>query len=115
MVHLIVGYGEVGKALHKVLGNAEWMDRKGGTHNGDFMDVIHVCIPYSKEFDKIVNQLKPHGSLVIVHSSVPVGTCDALGVVHSFITGKHPDLEGGMRTFTKYFGGKQAKKTSKIL
>lgn len=120
MVHIIVGYGEVGKSLGKVIGKHYWITRNDSNYWGQPVDVVHICIPYTKgllneaKFDATVRQWKGLSKLVIVHSSVPVGVCDALGVVHSFITGKHPDLEGGIRTFTKYFGGKNAKKASKI-
>src|SRR5690625_7627662 len=43
--------------------------------------------------------------MVVVHSTVPVGTCDREGWVHSPIRGRHPDLEEGVARFTKHFGG----------
>lgn len=113
MKHLIVGYGEIGKALHEVLGDAYYVDKKGGTWGGEHVQVVHICIPYQKNFDKIVKQYIFDG-LVIVHSSVPVGTCDKLGVVHSPIRGVHPNLAEGIRTFTKYFGGKNANRAAMI-
>jgi UDP-N-acetyl-D-mannosaminuronate dehydrogenase len=112
MKHLIVGYGEVGKALHKVLGKAVWIDRNHGKIPEE-PHITHICIPYSFLFKRVVSLYKDC-ELVIVHSSVPVGTCDALGVVHSPIRGVHPHLEEGIRTFYKYFGGKNASKAAKI-
>jgi UDP-N-acetyl-D-mannosaminuronate dehydrogenase len=114
MVHVIWGYGEVGKAVHKVIGKALWNNKQEGTWNGEMGDVAHVCFPYSNEFKDHVRFIKNGFPLVIVHSSVPVGTCDKLGVVHSPIRGVHPNLEQGIRTFTKYFGGKDARKAAKI-
>ena len=115
MVHIIVGYGEVGKSLGKVLGKHLWVDTKKVINFKEQpIDVIHICIPYSKDFNEIVRSYRVYASLVIVHSSVPVGVCDALGVVHSPIAGVHPHLEEGIRTFVKYFGGKQARKASNI-
>lgn len=109
MVHLIVGYGEVGKALHEVLGEAVYTDPVfGTTWDGNHVDVVHISIPYNDKFNEVVEQYKKIGDLVIVHSSVPVGTCDALEVVHSPIRGVHPHLAEGIRTFVKYFGGKGA-------
>lgn len=116
MVHIIVGYGEVGSALYKILGkNTRRYDPSKGfdEFNGD-EDVAHICIPYKDNFGYIVTQWKKNCKLVIVHSSVPVGTCDRLGVVHSPIRGVHPNLEQGIRTFVKYFGGKHARKASNI-
>jgi hypothetical protein len=108
MVHLIVGHGEVGKAIHKVLGKALWIDRNGGTWKKEKVDAIHICIPWSRSFINDVYSYKLYAPLVIVHSTVPVGVCDMLEVVHSPIRGIHPKLEKGIRTFVKYFGGKNA-------
>lgn len=121
MVHLIVGYGEVGKSLGKVLGKHLFFD-KNKDSNWSFQldeptpDIVHICIPFKnkKQFDKEVGIWKDSPTLVIVHSSTPVGTCDALGVVHSPICGVHPHLAEGIRTFVKYFGGKKAQKAANI-
>lgn len=114
MVHLIVGYGEVGKALHKIIGDAYIQDPKHTTWNREDVDVVHICIPWSSRFRWETISYKIFSPLIIVHSSIPVGTCDALGVVHSPIRGVHPHLEEGIRTFVKYFGGKGAKEAAKI-
>lgn len=115
MVHLIVGYGEVGKALHEVLDEALYVDPiLGCTWDGSFVDVVHISIPYSDKFNEIVEDYKTFGNLVIVHSSVPVETCDSLGVVHSPIRGVHPYLAEGIRTFVKYFGGERATEAALI-
>jgi UDP-N-acetyl-D-mannosaminuronate dehydrogenase len=37
-----------------------------------------------------------------------------LGIVHSPIRGVHPNLAKGIKTFVKYFGGKDAKKAASI-
>lgn len=106
--HLIVGYGEVGKAIHEVLINAYIVDHKVTTWHEEPVDVIHICVPYTDKFEKMVKKYKKISRFIIVHSSVPVGTCDSLQVVHSPIRGVHPYLEEGIRTFVKYFGGKGA-------
>lgn len=114
MVHLVVGYGEVGRALGKVLGKHLYAERRGGTWKGQKVDVVHICFPNSETFSEQVKQFKNVAPLIIVHSSVPVGTCDKLGVVHSPIRGVHPNLEEGIRTFVKYFGGKKAEEAGLI-
>lgn len=114
MVHLVVGHGEVGLALCKVLDKPLWVDKGGGTWNGEDVDVVHICIPYNKDFKYTVGFWKANVKLVIVHSTTPVGTCDGLGVVHSPIRGVHPHLEDGIRTFVKYFGGKDSNRAAKI-
>lgn len=115
MVHLIVGYGEVGRSLHKVIGRAVWEDKiLGGTWIDQKVDVAHICIPYNKDFDETVRHYKFYSKLVIVHSTVPIGVCDKLGVVHSPIRGMHPNLTRGIKTFVKYFGGKNADKAARV-
>jgi hypothetical protein len=121
MDHLVVGWGEVGQAIGKILQMCLRYSRKSSAIDlAEILTfpvkVIHICIPYDKEFKKTVKywQNEYPKALVIVHSSVPVGTCDALGVVHSPIRGVHPHLEDGIRTFVKYFGGKKAWKAAKI-
>ncbi len=115
MVHLIVGYGEVGQSLGAVIGDHAWISKhSNGTYHNEPNPIVHICIPYDDNFEYTVNFWKMNSRLVIVHSSVPVGVCDALGVVHSPIRGVHPNLDKGIRTFVKYFGGKDAKKASKI-
>lgn len=112
--HLVVGYGEVGKAIHKVIGEASIVDLNHNTWDGEHVEVTHICVPFSKHFAGIINGYKEFSDLVIVHSSVPVGTCDELEVTHSPIRGVHPYLEEGIKTFPKYFGGKGSIKASKI-
>lgn len=116
MRHLIIGHGEVGASLHKVLGDAMYVTRLSDTWDGKRVDVIHVCVPYqsSTQFKEVIEGYRRYGDLIIVHSSVPVGTCDRLGVIHSPIRGVHPNLEEGIRTFVKYFGGDQAARAAVI-
>lgn len=116
MKHLVVGYGQIGKAIHKVLGKTAWVDVAKKHWDGEKVDVAHICIPYTtgELFFNTVNTYRHYAKLVITHSTTPIGTCDALGVVHSPIRGTHPYLEKGIRTFVKYFGGKQAYNASKI-
>jgi len=115
MKHLIIGHGEVGQGLHKVLGKAVFFDNsEKSTWHAEPVDVVHICIPYSSHFSEIVASYMEYADLIIVHSSVPVGTCDELEVVHSPIRGVHPHLAKGIKTFVKYFGGKNAKKAAKI-
>lgn len=121
--HLIVGYGEVGKGLHGVITNAQVYDPFQGIanfSNNEAPDVMHICYPYFKDEDArfrtsiVEYQNKFNPKITIVHSTVPIGTCDALGVVHSPIRGVHPELTKGIQTFTKYFGGKQSYEAAMI-
>ena len=114
MKTVIVGAGEVGKSLAKVLSKAHEVFIRDKEIT-DIMtdpyetDVLNICYPPHKEFiettKKYIARYQP--KLTIIHSTVPVGTTRALGkgVVHSPIHGKHPDLAGGIQTFKKYVGG----------
>jgi len=115
MKHLTVGFGEVGNAINAIVGGFIQDAQMGQEYSGE-CDIMHICFPYSDTFVESLRMYKDKykPDLIIVHSTVPVGTCDALGVIHSPINGKHPDLLQGIMTFTKYFGGKNAKKGAEI-
>lgn len=111
MTSLIIGYGEVGQALHKIVGGDVYDEKTEGQ-----FDVLHICFPFSKTFIKSVKdyQKKFEPNLTIIHSTVKLGTSRKLGAVHSPIRGVHPNLELGIRTFVKFFGGKQSKEAASI-
>jgi len=118
--HIVIGMGEVGRAVFKVLtdfckNDVIGIDKDNQREVG-ICDVMHVCIPYSKDFAEIVTNYRKEYSpdLVIIHSTVPVGTSTALDAVHSPIRGVHPNLEQGIRTFPKYFGGERAGEAAEI-
>lgn len=112
MKSLIIGAGEVGKGLHKVIGG-KIMDRE--MVKGQF-DIIHICFPYSKDFALQVTkyQLQYKPKFTVIHSTVPVGTSKKLGAIHSPIRGVHPNLAKGIKTFVKYVGGTGAEMVAKI-
>lgn len=105
--HLVIGLGQVGSAIQKILqcsGHDAKTDARSSIPDAD---VIHICFPYSDKFVEYVSQYhKETGAKhVVIHSTVPVGTCDTNGWIHSPVRGIHPNLEEGIRTFVKYFGG----------
>lgn len=109
MNHLVIGLGEVGKAVRAVL-NCEGLDIKKRPVQHSQYDMLHICFPWDPATDTFVPAVKEYvkkyvPKYVVVHSTVPVGTCDAHGWIHSPVRGVHPNLELGIRTFTKYFGG----------
>lgn len=105
--HLVVGAGEVGSAIHAVLDGSDIRDI---APSGGQAEVLHVCIPWSDDFVEIVEGYEAEHAtgLVVVHSTVPVGTCDPQRWVHSPVRGRHPDLEPAVRGFVKHFGGGRA-------
>lgn len=112
MKSLIIGAGEVGKGLHKVIGG-KIMDKE--LIKGEF-DIIHICFPYSKNFSLEVTkyQLMFKPKFTVIHSTVPVGTSKKLGAIHSPIRGVHPFMAKGIKTFVKYVGGTGAEIIGKI-
>lgn len=115
---LVIGAGEVGTSLFNVLKDAGAQVHLRDTEPLDLSaGVLHVCYPWSQSFvEDTLNYARHHlASLVIVHSTVPPGTCDPFNWVHSPVRGRHPELEEGIRTFTKHVGGHYAEHAAKLL
>jgi hypothetical protein len=107
MNHLVIGLGEVGKAVQAVLQCDGYDYQNAPSEKEVSYDMLHICFPHSDTFVETVMEYmhKYVPKYVVVHSTVPVGTCDEHGWIHSPVRGVHPNLELGIRTFTKYFGG----------
>lgn len=110
--HLVIGMGEIGTGLSEVL-------RCDGIDINDQVpkaDIIHICFPYSDQFIELVQKYQhdTEASLIIIHSTVPVGTTSKCGegAVHSPVRGKHPHLAEGIKTFVKFFGGGRAEEVA---
>lgn len=112
MKGLIIGRGEVGSALHRVLSehyNTEIRDVDHVEPAG--FEILHIAYPDGPMFvstcQAYIDQYKP--KLTVIHSSVSVGTTDKLGLInvaHSPVRGRHPNLHREMRTFPKFIGGR---------
>jgi len=111
MKSLIIGIGEVGKALYKVLktthktyirDNKPLPEEK--TNKKLYFAILHICFPYSQNFIKQVKEYRRHYSpkYTIIHSTVPVGTSRKCKSYHSPVRGTHPDLADSIEAFTKY-------------
>lgn len=114
MKHLVVGAGEVGTAVAAVLSRAHLTVLRDVDPVDETADVLDVCIPWSDTFVESVSgyAIEHQVHAVVVHSTVPVGTCDAQGWVHSPIRGRHPHLEEGVTSFVKHFGGAGAEEAA---
>lgn len=106
----ILGCGEVGKALMEFY-NEPLLADVGFSNLTDGLDVLNICIPWSDSFEPTVlgHCLQFHPALVIIHSTVPVGTTFSIYnqypfTVHSPVRGQHPNLSDGLRTFVKFIG-----------
>lgn len=103
-MNLVVGHGLIGQAVGKLLGDYEWTDRDMPAE-GKY-DVLHICFPYSEGFETFVKEyIKKHSpKYTIVYSTVPIGTCKGLNVVHSPVEGNHPNLDMGLRFAERWVG-----------
>lgn len=108
--HYVIGMGEVGTALTNVL-DCPGRDLLPPDTETD-PDFLHIAYPWSEDFIRYTVDYQDHyqPSVVVVHSTVPVGTCDTYGWVHSPVRGRHPDLARDLTVFRKPFGGPDAKK-----
>jgi len=122
MKHLVVGFGEIGKGIYNVLTEKYEVSKRDIQDNvtGVF-DVLHVCYPNHNSFVETTKNyiLQYNPSLVIIHSTVPVGTTKKCGekCVHSPVRGRHPYLAEGIKTFVKFIGAntdEQAEEVEKI-
>jgi hypothetical protein len=110
--HLIVGMGEVGSSLFKYLCGfsglfVDTFDTKEQSEfPGDRWNVVHVCFPYSSEFVELVRFYSSRADLVVVHSTVPVGTIreTSRNVVHMPLEGVHPNLWKAYGSFMRIVG-----------
>jgi hypothetical protein len=105
---IVLGLGEVGSALQEVLGcdgydNATY---EPFTPPRDRYNVLHVAFPYHQNFSEDVRSYQQlfSAELTIIYSTVPIGTSEALGAVHSPIEGKHPNLADSIRRHTRWLG-----------
>lgn len=112
MKNLVIGRGEIGKSIIEVLqesGQAvnsyDIVDGPEVLEQGE-LDILHIAIPYSVNFDNIVQTYFDYFSPthIIVYSTVPIGTCERLGVVHSPVEGRHPDLALSIRSTPRWLG-----------
>jgi len=110
MQSIILGNGEIGTSLHKVIGGELSGKVEGNFSNPVNFDIIHICFPYSDEF---IQEVKRYQKLftpkyTVIHSTVPIGTSRKCNAIHSPCLGVHPYLDKSFKTFTKYLGGENA-------
>ena len=116
----IVGHGQVGQAVAKLYSETDttktWFSfdkiliydpYQGMLDDISDVDILNVCIPYTKDFVSVVSDLPTANWYTIIHSTVPVGTTEKFGhkFLHSPVRGVHPNLYEGLKTFVKFIGG----------
>ena len=116
----IVGHGQVGQAVAKLYSETDttktWFSfdkiliydpYQGMMDDISDVDILNVCIPYTKDFVWFVKDLPTPNWYTVIHSTVPVGTTEKFGhkFLHSPVRGVHPNLYEGLKTFVKFIGG----------
>ena len=120
---LIIGSGEVGSSMKRVLQNRKNKQKVGIIDSKDSnyketlksttCKTLHICYPYNRRFKKeVLKYYMCFGpELIIIHSTVPVGTtgylnctCADVSIVHSPVRGQHPKLDKAIMSFVKYVG-----------
>lgn len=115
--HLVIGMGEVGNGLFDVLiGRHHVMARdKDPILITDPIYALHISIPWSDKFEeevkKYIAAYKP--MVTIVYSTVPIGTCERLGAVHSPVEGKHPAIGLSIRNSARWIGSSDENQLNK--
>ena len=115
MKSLVLGRGQVGNALFNILKRTHkdtfCYDLIDGDYDGvkDF-DILHICFPYSDSFIEDVlsyaNTFNP--PVIVIHSSVPVGTTGKIkdeynqNIYYSPIRAQHDDMEKELLIYVKY-------------
>jgi hypothetical protein len=114
--HLVVGAGEVGRAVYNVLRRAHDVAIRDIAPMALPADMLHVCFPWSPSFVEDVRAyVRAHRArVVVVYSTVPVGVCDEHGWVHSPVTGKHPHLEESLLSFRRVVAGRDAGEVARV-
>lgn len=111
MKSLIIGFGEIGKALFNILKSAGYDVFYRDIDVGiapEPMDILHICFPYSKSFANAVRRYKRiyKPKYTVIHSTIPIGVSKKCDSYYSPVRGVHPHLEESLKTFVKYFAPK---------
>ena len=119
MNHLVVGYGQVGKVLYKLMEikiGSEFLMRVDPAEGFDIdpdpktpVNVMHICFPYFDEFSKEVLAYlrKFKAQNVIIHSTVAPETTQGLRqyaerIYYSPVRGQHNNLLKDMMRYKKF-------------
>ena len=117
-VSLVVGLGEVGRPLLEVLSRAHPVQGidLAPVEVHSVVDLLHVCYPagggkFIEVTAAYASQYRPE--LIVIHSTVPVGTTRAvqavvqMPVVHSPVRGKHVRMAEELTRYVKFVGAFQ--------
>jgi hypothetical protein len=109
MINCILGAGQVGSVIKYALkSHTDMFDVGEWEYNEVDCDILHICIPYSKKFDKTiikaVEVFKP--KIMVIHSTVKPGTSKKFNCLYSPVLGRHSDdFENNSKLYRKMFAG----------
>ncbi len=108
MSPLIIGYGEIGKAVQEaVCPDAKIYDIKRKNSRVGPVDIMHVCFSYDKDFVHNVQSyaIQWQPKHIIIWSTVQIGTTKKIrDAVHSPVEGKHPNLAESIENAVRWVG-----------
>lgn len=117
MGNLVIGMGEVGNGVFNVLRTrvSAYARDKESIPILQKIDYLHIAIPYTEDFkEQVKNYMELYNPKVtIVYSTVPIGTCEELGVVHSPVEGKHPVIGLSIQNSARWLGSSDKKLLTK--
>ena len=108
---VLVGLGEVGRALYEVLRRSHDIyphdPELALEARDDWYDLLLISFPYSlKFFDQVKEyQARFQTKATVIFSTVPVGLSKELDAIHSPIEGRHDNMVGSIRLFPRFIGG----------
>jgi UDP-N-acetyl-D-mannosaminuronate dehydrogenase len=113
---IVVGLGEVGKPLAKLLSlyhNVTEVDLAPVTVSAGCVDVMHICYPFEiPHFVTVTSDYIEHykPELTVINSTIGIGTTRLIAertratVVHSPVRGKHAKMFDEIGSYTKFIG-----------
>lgn len=112
---VLIGYGEIGRAVKRVYGGVhdisvydpEVPEYDELPSRMDEYELLLVAIPFTQGFVFAVqNYQRTWGTkATLVFSTTAIGTCSQLDAVHCPVEGKHPDLAESIGATTRWLGG----------
>ena len=119
---LVIGLGEIGGPILKIISKEFTVvgydtDQKlmNKTKYKKFQNIptglVHVCIPFSKIFEKTIIKIEKKyvPQAIVIHSTVRVGTTEALQkklsvpIIYSPIRGVHKRMLKDLKRYTKFY------------
>jgi hypothetical protein len=108
---ILIGHGEIGKAIEAYYGQVHTIDFVDLNEESIVQpehDIMLVAIPYNEDFVETVSRYRQRfkTKATIVFSSVAIGTTSKLmNAVHVPIEGRHPDLALSVANWQVFMGG----------